>query len=83
MPIQDFINKALNSNIKKNTININNVEYNIIKEIGSDGFGRVIQVSSNSDNKNYAVKVIPITEETKNQFKNIQNEVEILSNLFL
>ena len=81
LPIQDFINKALNSNIKKNTININNVEYNIIKEIGSDGFGRVIQVSSNSDNKNYAVKVIPITEETKNQFKNIQNEVEILSNL--
>ena len=81
LPIQDFINKIINQNAKKNRININNKEYNIIKELGKNGFGRVIQVSSNSDNKNYAVKVIPITEETKDQFKNIQNEVDILSKL--
>ena len=33
------------------------------------------------DNKNYAIKVIPNTESAKNQFKNIQNEVKILSQL--
>ena len=81
LPIQDFINKKLNQNIEKNKININNIEYNIIKELGIGGFGKVFQVSSMLDNKNYAIKVIPNTESAKNQFKNIQNEVKILSQL--
>ena len=46
LPIQDFINKKLNQNIEKNKININNIEYNISKELGIGGFGKVFQVSS-------------------------------------
>ena len=80
LPIQDFINKKLNQNIEKNKININNIEY-IIKELGIGGFGKIFQASSMLYNKNYAIKVIPNTESAKNQFKNIQNEVKILSQL--
>ena len=61
------------------SININDKEFKIIKELGKGGFGRVIQVSSESDNKHYALKEIPIKGETKEKIESFQNEATILS----
>ena len=69
-PLKEFINKKL--------IRINNKEYNIIKELGKGGFGNVYQVSR--DNKYYAIKVIPIINESKDKIKSFEKEAEILSN---
>ena len=52
------------------SIKINKKEYTIIKELGKGVFGRVVQVLSKSDNKNYAIKIIPIKGETKDKIKN-------------
>ena len=60
-------------------ITINNEEYNIKNELGQDGFGRVVQVSRKSDNKEYALKIIPIKDEPKERINNSQNEANILS----
>ena len=54
-------------------------EYKIIEELGEGGFGKVIQVLSKSDNKEYAIKEIPIKEEKKDKIEEIQNEAVILS----
>ena len=61
------------------SININDKEFKIIKELGKGGFGRVIQVLSESDNKHYALKEIPIKGETKEKIESFQNEATILS----
>ena len=61
------------------SIKINKKEYTITKELGKGGFGRVVQVLSKTDNKPYAVKVIPIKGETKEKIKDFQNEADILS----
>ena len=61
------------------SININDKEFKIIKELGKGGFGRVIQVSSESDNNHYALKEIPIKGETKEKIESFQNEATILS----
>ena len=61
------------------SIKINKKEYTIIKELGKGGFGRVVQVLSKSDNKNYAIKIIPIKGETKDKIKSFQSESDILS----
>jgi len=58
---------------------INKSEYKIIKELGEGGFGKVNQVTNISDNKYYAVKVIPIKEETKEKIQSFEKEAEILS----
>ena len=50
-----------------------------IKELGNDGFGRVIKVLNKLDNKYYALKEILIREETENDIKNYQKEADILS----
>ena len=73
-PLKDFINKR-----EKMFININDKEFKIIKEIGKGGFGRVMQVLSKSDNKYYAIKEIPIKNETKEKIENSKNEAVILS----
>ena len=65
--------------MEKNAIVIEGKEYKIIEELGEGGFGKVIQVLSISDNKEYAIKVIPIKNETKNKIKEFQNEADILS----
>ena len=80
----NFSNNSPNINqkfIKMNrmSITINKIEYYIIKELGKGGFGRVIQVFSNKDNKYYAIKQIPIKEETKEQIQSFKNEINILS----
>ena len=61
------------------SININDKEFKIFKELGKGGFGRVIQVLSESDNKHYALKEIPIKGETKEKIESFQNEATILS----
>ena len=71
-PLKDFINK-----MEKQIININNKEYKIIKELGKGGFGNIYQVLRN--NKYYAIKVIPIKNESKDKIKSCEKEAEILS----
>ena len=61
------------------SISINNIEYKIIKELGKGGFGRVIQALSKSDGKSYAIKEIPIKNETKEKIESFKNEAIILS----
>ena len=78
LPLQDFINKKIAKDEKKSII-IKDINYKVIKELGKGGFGRVIQVLSESDNKYYALKEIIIKEETEEKIKNYQNEAVILS----
>ena len=65
--------------MEKNTIVIEGIEYKIIKVLGKGGFCRVYQVLSVLDNKIYAIKEIPIKNETENRIKEFQNEAVILS----
>ena len=51
------------------SININKKEYMIIKELENGGFGKTYQVLNKLDNKNYAIKVIPIKDESKEKIK--------------
>ena len=63
------------------SIVIKNTKYEIIKILGVGGYGKVIQVKSKSDDKYYAIKEIIIKDEMKDKIKDIQKEVDILSNL--
>ena len=81
LPFQDFINKSLKEKIDRKPIIINNIEYKIIKELGQGGFGKLYQVLNKSDNKYYAIKEIPIKEETKDKIENFQNDVSVLSKI--
>ena len=65
--------------MEKNAIVIEGKEYKLIKVLGRGGFGRVYQVLSVSDNKFYAIKEIPIKNETENIIKEFQNVAVILS----
>ena len=73
-PLKDFINK-----LEKMLININNVEYKIIKELGKGAFGRVVQVLNKKENKYYAIKIISIKEQKKEKIQSFEKEAEILS----
>ena len=61
------------------SIDIRNTKYKIIKELGRGGFGRVILVLSESDNKYYALKEIIISNKTENRINDIKKEAIILS----
>ena len=78
LTIIDYINKNYMED-GKDLIIINNKKYKIIKKLGEGGFGKVIQVLNKSDNKFYAIKVIPIKNESKDKIGGIQNEAKILS----
>ena len=71
-PIKAFLNQKLE--YIKIPIFLNNIEYKVIKELGRGGFGRVYKVLKKSERKLYALKQIPIIEETKERIKKIQNE---------
>ena len=72
---QNIINIKMN----RESITINKIEYYIIKELGKGGFGRVKQVLSSKDKKFYAIKEIPVKEDTKEQIQSFQNEINNLS----
>jgi len=61
------------------TIRISNIEYKFIEELGKGGFGKVNKVLNLSNNKYYAMKVIPIKGETEKKIQSLEKEVEILS----
>ena len=61
------------------SIIIKNKKYEIIKELGKGGNGKVIQVLNTLDNKFYAIKEIEIKEDIRDKIKNIENEANILS----
>ena len=61
------------------TIRISNIEYKFIEELGKGGFGKVNKVLNLSNNKYYAMKVIPIKGETEKKIQSIEKEAEILS----
>ena len=73
-PLKDFSNK-----LEKMIININNVEYKIIKELGKGAFGRVVQVLNKKNNKYSAIKIISIKEEKNEEIQSFEKEAEILS----
>ena len=53
--------------------------YEIIKELGKGGFGRVLQVLRKSDNKYYAMKEITISGEPQEKINRIKAEAKFLS----
>ena len=61
------------------SIIIRDIEYEVIKELGKGGFGRVILVKSKSDNNSYAIKEIIIKPEMQDKLENIKKEADILS----
>ena len=61
------------------SIIIRDIEYEIVKELGKGGFGRVIHVKSKSDNKSYAIKEIIIKPEMQDKLENVKKEADILS----
>ena len=61
------------------SIIIRDIEYEVVKELGRGGFGRVIQVKSKSDNKYYAIKEILLQNESEITINNIKKESNILS----
>ena len=65
--------------MKKMSLIVNGIKYEIKKELGSGGFGKVFKVLSLFDNKYYAIKQIPISRENPEQIANFQKEAYILS----
>ena len=60
------------------SIIIKEIEYEIIKELGKGGFGRVIHVKSKKDNKYYAIKEIIIKPEMQDKLENDKKEADII-----
>ena len=65
------------------SIKIKKKEFAIIKELGKGGFGKVVQALSKSDNKYYAIKVIPIKGETIEKIKGIKMKPIFYLNLIV
>ena len=63
------------------SILINSNEYKIVKELGEGGNGKVYQVLSEKDNKNYAIKKINIKGLEEEDIDIIKNEAKILSSI--
>ena len=62
-------------------ISINSHEYKKIKKLGKGGYGKVYQVLDEKENKNYAIKKIPIVDLTEEEKDFVKNEAKILSSI--
>ena len=65
--------------MSEKSIKIKNQEYEIVKELGKGGNGRVIKVLNKSDNKFYAIKEIDIKEDMKDKITDYEKEANYLS----
>ena len=74
-------NEKLGSENEVTSIKINKKECKIIKKLGEGTFGKVFQVLSKSNNKYYAIKIIPIQDKSDDVIKSFEKEAEILSKL--
>lgn len=58
-----------------------NTEFEILSGVGRGAFGDVLKVRNKLDNREYAIKRIPLTTRSRQLFKKITREVELLSRL--
>ena len=65
--------------MSEKSIKIKNQEYEIVKELGKGGNGRVFKVLNKSDNKFYAIKEIDIKEDMKDKITDYEKEANYLS----
>lgn len=56
-------------------------EFEIINYIGKGAFGDVLKVRNILDNRQYAIKRIPLTYKNKQLYRKMTREVELLSRL--
>ena len=64
-----------------NDIVINTKKYKIIKELGQGNFGKVFHILDYEDNKEYAIKKIPLKDKGNEEINDIKNEANILSSI--
>ena len=62
-------------------ISINSHVYKKIKKLGKGGYGKVYQVLDEKENKNYAIKRIPIVDLNEEEKDFVKNEAKILSSI--
>lgn len=56
-------------------------EFEVLQWLGRGAYGDVLKVKNILDNRQYAIKRIPLTERSKQIFKKMTREVELLSRL--
>lgn len=56
-------------------------EFEILSGVGRGAFGDVLKVRNKLDNREYAIKRIPLTTRSRQLFKKMTREVELLSRL--
>lgn len=77
---QSFINLPVASHSNPHSSRLQ-TEFEIMEFIGKGAYGDVISVRNKLDNREYAIKKIPITKNTKHLEKKMTREVELLSRL--
>lgn len=56
-------------------------EFEVMTWLGEGAYGDVLKVKNNLDNRQYAIKRIPLTSRSRQIFKKMTREVELLSRL--
>lgn len=74
-----------NTNLPSNLISSNHsrldTEFELINYIGRGAYGDVLKVRNILDNRQYAIKRIPLSSKNKQLFRKMTREVELLSRL--
>lgn len=58
-----------------------NVEFEVMQWLGQGAYGDVLKVKNKLDNRQYAIKRIPLTSRSRQIYKKMTREVELLSRL--
>lgn len=58
-----------------------NVEFEVLQWLGQGAYGDVLKVKNILDNRQYAIKRIPLTSRSRQIYKKMTREVELLSRL--